>query len=286
MSEASTDELSLVDQAQEGGPSLSPSPGQDLVIEDPAPEESTVSASTPAPAPAPAKSATSEAAQEIVSEVKSLVTEIFEVTGQKVEVNDPVVVAALMHSQIIKRAGNEAAAAIDQAVKSGIEQLKRETRASNDAQAQMVASATNGMSQALKASAAASDAIEKKTREAFEKIAAATNAAVSTAKVNAELQVLAVVDRAMTNIVNGNQNMLKGKLAVQLGGFALVVVCAAMAVGWYIKPAAKQTTGQAVPQAMSEADIKSLNVGRDMQRIWSQLDPETRETIRQKIQGR
>lgn len=50
------------------------------------------------------------------NEVAQLVLEIFQFTGQKVEIDDPIVVAALIQSQMIRRAGREAVADIEAAV--------------------------------------------------------------------------------------------------------------------------------------------------------------------------
>ncbi|MDR5740075.1 hypothetical protein [Caballeronia sp. LZ016] len=46
------------------------------------------------------------------SDVRNLVGEIFELTGQKVEVSDPIVSAALIQSEMLRKAGAEAAASI------------------------------------------------------------------------------------------------------------------------------------------------------------------------------
>ena len=48
-------------------------------------------------------------------EVQALLVEIFARTGQKVEAGDPVVAAALIHSALLRRAGQDAARAIEQA---------------------------------------------------------------------------------------------------------------------------------------------------------------------------
>jgi hypothetical protein len=53
----------------------------------------------------------------ITQDSKSLVDEIFSLTGQKVQIDDPIVVAALLHSQLIRRAGQDAVGGI-QAVMS------------------------------------------------------------------------------------------------------------------------------------------------------------------------
>lgn len=49
---------------------------------------------------------------QIVRDSKNLVDEIFSLTGQKVEIDDPIVVAALLHSQLIRRAGQDAVGGI------------------------------------------------------------------------------------------------------------------------------------------------------------------------------
>lgn len=48
-------------------------------------------------------------------DVQALLVDIFALTGQKVEIDDPLVAAALIHSALLRRAGHEAARAINQA---------------------------------------------------------------------------------------------------------------------------------------------------------------------------
>jgi hypothetical protein len=51
-------------------------------------------------------------------EVQALLVDIFARTGQKVEPNDPLVAAALIHSTLLRRAGEDAALAIAQAAQN------------------------------------------------------------------------------------------------------------------------------------------------------------------------
>ena len=48
-------------------------------------------------------------------QVQALLVDIFALTGQKVEISDPLVAAALIHSALLRRAGQDAAWAIEQA---------------------------------------------------------------------------------------------------------------------------------------------------------------------------
>lgn len=48
-------------------------------------------------------------------QIQALLVDIFAQTGQKVELNDPLVAAALIHSALLRRAGQDAAWAIEQA---------------------------------------------------------------------------------------------------------------------------------------------------------------------------
>ena len=48
-------------------------------------------------------------------EVQALLVDIFALTGQKVQKDDPLVAAALIHSALLRRAGEDAAQAIKQA---------------------------------------------------------------------------------------------------------------------------------------------------------------------------
>jgi hypothetical protein len=70
------------------------------------------------PVSAPAVPAKSRA-----SEVEELLVNIFELTGQKVTLDDPVVVAALLQSALLKRAGSEAAALVTDATVKVVAEL-------------------------------------------------------------------------------------------------------------------------------------------------------------------
>lgn len=49
--------------------------------------------------------------------VQALLVDIFALTGQKVQRDDPLVAAALIHSALLRRAGEDAARAIEQAAR-------------------------------------------------------------------------------------------------------------------------------------------------------------------------
>ncbi len=59
------------------------------------------------------------------SEVQALLVDIFALTGQKVEIGDPIVAAALIHSALLRRAGEEAAKAIKEAAQHTDQDLLR-----------------------------------------------------------------------------------------------------------------------------------------------------------------
>jgi len=61
-------------------------------------------------------------------EVQALLVEIFARTGQKVEAGDPVVAAALIHSALLRRAGQDAARAIEQAALRARQDAERRAR--------------------------------------------------------------------------------------------------------------------------------------------------------------
>jgi hypothetical protein len=50
--------------------------------------------------------------------------DIFALTGQKVEIDDPIVAAALIHSALLRRAGQDAACAMKDAAQEAIEALE------------------------------------------------------------------------------------------------------------------------------------------------------------------
>jgi len=62
------------------------------------------------------------------NEVQALLVDIFALTGQKVEINDPLVAAALIHSALLRRAGQDAARAIREAAQSARQDAERSAR--------------------------------------------------------------------------------------------------------------------------------------------------------------
>lgn len=76
-----------------------------------------MTATSQAEKPATAAAVTSAA------EVDEILRDVFAATGQKVDASDPVVIAALVHSQILRRAGEEAARRVDDAARRGIDQV-------------------------------------------------------------------------------------------------------------------------------------------------------------------
>jgi len=61
-------------------------------------------------------------------QLQALLVDIFAQTGQKVEIGDPLVAAALIHSALLRRAGQDAARAIEQAAQSARQDAERSAR--------------------------------------------------------------------------------------------------------------------------------------------------------------
>jgi hypothetical protein len=61
-------------------------------------------------------------------QLRALLVDIFAQTGQKVEINDPLVAAALIHSALLRRAGQDAAQAIEQAAQRARQDAGRSAR--------------------------------------------------------------------------------------------------------------------------------------------------------------
>jgi len=61
--------------------------------------------------------------EQVVGEMKSLADEIFSITGQKVETTDPIVVASLVQSRLIRQAGLDAKQNIQAAVAASLGEI-------------------------------------------------------------------------------------------------------------------------------------------------------------------
>jgi hypothetical protein len=68
---------------------------------------------------------------------KALVGEIFHLTGQKVEIDDPVVVAALINSQLIRQAGEDAMFSIQSALNLAMDDLSESVKEERAAAAEI-----------------------------------------------------------------------------------------------------------------------------------------------------
>ena len=189
-------------------------------------------------------------------EQKHLVGEIFNLTGQKVEVDDPIVVAALIHSQLIRRAGQDAMQSIQSAVDASIEQL----------------------AEAVKAERQAAADIGQATTNAYKQIVAAANAASEAELPRIKTQLLQITHDALQEVRKEAAQAApygwKVKVAISLAGIVLLGALAGGIIGatWF---------GHNKPTAEEE---KQLAAGKDFLQVLPMLDKATKDRLIDLIQ--
>lgn len=185
---------------------------------------------------------------------KGLVGEIFELTGQKVEPHDPIVVAALIHSQLIRRAGQDAISGIQSAVAQSLADLAEAVKAERQAAADIGKATAEAHSQIIAAARAASEAEVPKMHAQF---------------INIAQDVLLQVRKEA-----GAAAPQAWKIKVSLGIAALVLLGAAAGaiIGstWW---------GKAAPAKLTDEQSKQIEAGRDFLQVFPQLDQGTKDKL-------
>lgn len=188
---------------------------------------------------------------ETSSELKELVGEIFQLTGQKVGFDDPIVVAALIHSQLIRRAGHDAMTSIQSAVDKVLVDLAEAVKDERKAAADISQATASAYQQVVIAAKAATESEGPKMQAQFISIAQ---------------DVLQQVKKEAGAAAPAGWKIKVGlalSSVVLLGGLAGVVIGST----WYGKP------------SKSLDEVKQLAAGKDFLQILPQLDPPTREKL-------
>lgn len=195
--------------------------------------------------------------EQITSDSKSLVTEIFQMTGQKVELDDPIVVAALVHSQLIRRAGHDAMTAIQSAVDKILIDLGEAVRSERQAASDIGRATAEAYTQIVSVARAATDAEVPKMHAQF---------------VNIAQDVLQQVRKEASAAAPYGWKI---KAALSAAGLVLLGGLAGGIIGasWF---------GKAAPPDVETS--KRIEAGRDFIQALPQLDVATREKIVRQIQ--
>jgi len=191
--------------------------------------------------------------EEFHDEAKKLVGEIFLETGQKVGVDDPIVVVAFLHSKLMRRAGQDAQAAISATVKQAMGDLNQAVQKERQVAADIGKATGNAYAQILSAAKAASDAELPKLRAQFLNVA---DDVLQQVRKEARMQA---------------PYAWKLKIGLAIAGLVLLggLSGALIGIAWY-KPTADQQ--------------RQLATGKDFQRIFPQLDQKTQDKVRQLIE--
>lgn len=71
------------------------------------------------------------------NEIQALLKDVFALTGQKVTIDDPILVAALIQSSLVKRAGADAATSLQNAVVDAVSELAKAVKVEREQAAQL-----------------------------------------------------------------------------------------------------------------------------------------------------
>lgn len=183
---------------------------------------------------------------------KELVGEIFRLTGQKVDVDDPVVVAALINAQLIRQAGEDAMFSIQSAVDLAIGDL----------------------STAVKEERKAAAGISKSTDLAYQKIISMTKAASQSEVAKMREQFSEVVIEILEKMRSEAGETAPSGWKIKFGMLALSVIllsgAAGLAVGmtWFntVRPS-------------TALQAQQLSMGKSLMEILPQLDKATKDKL-------
>lgn len=195
--------------------------------------------------------------EQTAADTKNLVSEIFSLTGQKVEVDDPIVVAALIHSQLIRRAGQDAMTSIQSAVSQSVAELDAAVKAEREAAANISQATAEAYTQIVAAAKAATEAEVPKMQAEFSKIAQ---------------DVLAKIRKdASASAPHG----WKVKVALATAGLVLLGGLAGGVIGaaWSGKRA-----------TLTEEQTQQIAAGKDFLQLLGQLDQPTKERLIKLVQ--
>lgn len=188
---------------------------------------------------------------EATADAKNLVSEIFTLTGQKVEVDDPIVVAALIHSQLIRRAGQDAMTAIQSAVNSAVADLTNAVNAERQAAAE----------------------ISQATAAAYQQVVAAAKAATEAEVPKMQTQFIGIAQDVLQQVRKeagaAAPSAWKIKVGLVLSGVVLLGGLAGGIIGANWSGSGK----------LSADEVKQIAAGKDFLQLLPQLDQQTRDKL-------
>lgn len=106
--------------------------------------------------------------------IDEILRDIYAATGQKVDSSDPVVIAALVHTQILQRTAADAAKQVDEAARRGIDQVLGKAVASAGMNLAVVFDA--GRDKLVESSRVAGERLGERAATAARRVSAATEA--------------------------------------------------------------------------------------------------------------
>lgn len=183
---------------------------------------------------------------------KELVGEIFRLTGQKVDIDDPIVVAALINAQLIRQAGEDAMFSIQSAVDQVIGDL----------------------SAAVKEERKAAADISKSTDLAYQKIISMTKAAAQSEVAKMRQQFSEVVIEILEKVRREAGETAPSGWKIKFGILALSVMllsgAAGLAMGmtWFNKV-----------RPSTALQAQQLSMGKSLMEILPRLDKATKDKL-------
>lgn len=187
-----------------------------------------------------------------LSDAKAVVQDVFEATGQKIDVDDPLVAAALVNSRVQERAAARSIAAIEAAVRAGVAEL---AAAANDERA---------------AAAAASESVAAALRDVRASIEAGGDNELSSLRAKFAQTADSVLRDVAGTAREAAPQVWKYRVGMVLGLSALLFALAGGVVG-------AEFFGRQAERTQDEA--RQLAAGRDMLAVLPKLDPETHDKV-------
>lgn len=187
-----------------------------------------------------------------LTDAKAVVQDVFETTGQKIDVDDPLVAAALVNSRVQARAADRAIAAIDAAVRAGVADLASAASAEREA------------------AGAASESIAAALRDVRTSIEAGGDNELSSLRLRFAEAADSVLREVAGKARDAAPQVWKFRVGAVLCAGALLFALAGGIVG-------SEFFGRQADRSPDE--VRELAAGRDFIAILPQLDPDTRAKV-------
>lgn len=194
-----------------------------------------------------AKGGKEDAAKRQADKIEALCAEIYRLTGQKVTKDDPILLAALFQSELINKAGENAAALFQDTVAKSVAQL----------------------AEAVKAEREQAASLEKSVASAFQQIAEGASKMSTQELASMQMKFARAASDTLEQVRREAASRAPGGLWWKAGVVLLVGVLAGLAGGFIV--------GKGLAPRLTDDQVRLMHNGVLLDTAWPKLPKATRE---------